>query len=130
MLEECRRIGAALVAFSPLGRGFLTGALRSPGDLVDGDIRRGMPRFQSPNFEENLRLIEPLTAIAASAGCTRAQLALSWVLGRHLHAHVIPGTTREPHLIENCGADAIRLDAATLERLCRAIENLVQRLLA
>jgi aryl-alcohol dehydrogenase-like predicted oxidoreductase len=117
VLEECRRIGAALVAFSPLGRGFLTGAMRSPGDLPEGDIRRGMPRFQSPNFEANLRLLEPLGEIAASAGCTRAQLALCWVLSRHPHAHVLPGTTRESHLVENCGADAIRLDAATLGRL-------------
>ncbi len=76
-----------------------------------------MPRFQSPNFEENRRLLEPLDEIAASAGCTRAQLALAWVLARHPHTLVIPGTTREAHLVENCGADAIRLDAATLARL-------------
>jgi len=76
-----------------------------------------MPRFQSPNFEENLRLVKPLDEIAAAAGCTRAQLALAWVLERHPHALVIPGTTRESHLVENCGADAIRLDAATLARL-------------
>ena len=60
VLEECARIGVALVAFSPLGRGFLTGAMRAPAELVEGDIRRGMPRFQSPNFEENRRLIAPL----------------------------------------------------------------------
>jgi aryl-alcohol dehydrogenase-like predicted oxidoreductase len=117
VLEECRRIGAALVAFSPLGRGFLPGAVRSPGELAEGDIRRGMPRFQSPNFEENLRLLGPLQEIATAAGCTRAQLALGWVLARHPNTLVIPGTTREPHLVENCGADAIRLDAATLARL-------------
>jgi aryl-alcohol dehydrogenase-like predicted oxidoreductase len=117
VLEECRRLGVTLVAFSPLGRGFLTGTLRAPAELVEGDIRRGMPRFQSPNFEENLRLVEPLDGIAASIGCTRAQLALAWVLARHEHAVVIPGTTRDAHLIENCGADAIRLDAATLRHL-------------
>jgi len=117
VLEECRRIGASLVAFSPLGRGFLTGALRDPAELVEGDIRRGMPRFQSPNFEENLRLLAPLDEIAAEARCTRAQLALAWVLARHPHTHVIPGTTRETHLVEDCGADAIRLDVATLARL-------------
>jgi aryl-alcohol dehydrogenase-like predicted oxidoreductase len=117
VLEECRRLGVALVAFSPLGRGFLTGAMRSPAELIEGDIRRGMPRFQSPNFEENLRLLEPLDAIAAMAGCTRAQLALAWLLERHGHVHVIPGTTRDAHLVENCGADAIRLDVATLARL-------------
>ena len=117
VLEECRRIGAALVAFSPLGRAFLTGALRSPAELFDGDLRRGMPRFQSPNFEENRRLLEPLDEITIAARCTRAQLVLAWVLTRHPHTLVIPGTTREAHLVENCGADAIRLDATTLERL-------------
>jgi len=117
VLEECRRIGAALVAFSPLGRGFLTGAMRNPAELVEGDLRRGMPRFQSPNFEENFRLTKPLDEIAAAVGCTRAQLALAWVLERHPHTLVIPGTTRESHLLENCGADAIRLDAATILRL-------------
>jgi aryl-alcohol dehydrogenase-like predicted oxidoreductase len=117
VLEECRRIGASLVAFSPLGRGFLTGELRSPAELFDGDLRRGMPRFQSPNFEENRRLLGPLDEIAIAAGCTRAQLALAWVLARHPHTLVIPGSTRAAHVAENCGADAIRLDAATLVRL-------------
>ncbi len=117
VLEECRRIGAAFVAFSPLGRGILTGALREESAMTEGDLRRGMPRFQSPNFEGNLRLLEPLTQIAAAAGCTRAQLALGWVLARGPHTLVIPGTTQEAHLAENCGADAIRLDAATLTRL-------------
>jgi aryl-alcohol dehydrogenase-like predicted oxidoreductase len=117
VLDECRRLGITLVAFSPLGRGFLTGGMRSPADLVEGDIRRTMPRFQSPNFEQNLGLLEPLDAIAGSVGCTRAQLALAWVLAKHPATVVIPGTTRETHLVENCGADAIRLDAATVQRL-------------
>jgi aryl-alcohol dehydrogenase-like predicted oxidoreductase len=116
VLEECARIGAAFVAFSPLGRGMLTGALRKP-EFAEGDLRRGMPRFQGANFEGNLRLLEPLSDIVVSAGCTRAQLALAWVLSRAAHTLVIPGTTREDHLAENCGADAIRLDAATLVRL-------------
>jgi aryl-alcohol dehydrogenase-like predicted oxidoreductase len=117
VLEECRRLGVTLVAFSPLGRGFLAGRMRSPGDLVEGDIRRGMPRFQSPNFEENLRRLDPAEVIAAEVGCSRAQLALAWVLAKHPNTVVIPGTTREAHLVENCGADAIRLDAATIQRL-------------
>jgi aryl-alcohol dehydrogenase-like predicted oxidoreductase len=117
VLEECRRLGVTLVAFSPLGRGFLAGRMRSPGDLLEGDIRRTMPRFQSPNFEENLRLLDALDAIAAEVGCSRAQLALAWVLAKAPHAVVIPGTTREAHVAENCGADAIRLDAATVGRL-------------
>ncbi len=117
VLEECARIGAMLVAFSPLGRGFLAGGLRSPADLVEGDIRHTMPRFQSPNFEENLRFLAPLARIAARCGCTPGQLALAWVLARRANIVVIPGTTQEAHLVENCGADAIRLDAATVAEL-------------
>jgi aryl-alcohol dehydrogenase-like predicted oxidoreductase len=117
VLEECRKIGAALVAFSPLGRGFLPGTLQSLTELAEGDIRRGMPRFQSPHFEENLRLLQEMDYIAAAAGCTRAQLALAWVLSGSAHTLVIPGTTRETHLTENCGADAIRLNPTTLGQL-------------
>ena len=117
VLEECRKLGVTLVAFSPLGRGFLAGHMRTPAELAESDIRRSMPRFQSPNFEENLRRFDPLDVIAAEVGCSRAQLALSWVLARHPNTVVIPGTTREAHLVENCGADAIRLDAATIQRL-------------
>jgi aryl-alcohol dehydrogenase-like predicted oxidoreductase len=116
-LEECRKLGITFVAFSPLGRGFLAGTLSAPEQLVDGDIRRTMPRFQSPNFEENRRLVAPLDAIAAEAGCSRAQLALAWLLARGPHVVVIPGTTRVPHLAENCGADAIRLSPATIEKM-------------
>jgi aryl-alcohol dehydrogenase-like predicted oxidoreductase len=115
-LAECRRLGVAFVAFSPLGRGFLAGTQRSIDEFVEGDLRRGMPRFQSPNFEENTRLLGPLAAIAAEAGATCAQLALAWVLGRG-GTLVIPGTTKEAHLVENCGADAIRLPAATIAKL-------------
>jgi len=121
VLEECRKLGVTLVAFSPLGRGFLAGHMRTPAELAESDIRRSMPRFQSPNFEENLRRFDPLDVIAAEVGCSRAQLALSWVLARHPNTVVIPGTTREAHLVENCGADAIRLDAATIQRLDAAV---------
>jgi aryl-alcohol dehydrogenase-like predicted oxidoreductase len=91
--------------------------MESPEALVDGDIRRTMPRFQSPNFEENCRRLAPLEGIATEVGCSRAQLALAWVLSRAPHVVVIPGTTQEPHLAENCGADTIRLPAATLAQL-------------
>jgi aryl-alcohol dehydrogenase-like predicted oxidoreductase len=117
VLEECRRLGTTFVAFSPLGRGFLPGLLKSPAELREGDIRRTMPRFQPPHFDENRRLLAPLDPIAAHLGCTRAQLSLAWVLARGDHVIVIPGTTKATHLEENCGADAIRLDAATLAEL-------------
>jgi aryl-alcohol dehydrogenase-like predicted oxidoreductase len=117
VLEECRRLGITLVAFSPLGRGFLAGAMRSPADLHEGDIRRTMPRFQSANFEANTRLLEPLGAIAARVGCSRAQLAIAWVLAQGDHVIAIPGTTKLQHLEENHGAGAIRLDAATRAEL-------------
>jgi aryl-alcohol dehydrogenase-like predicted oxidoreductase len=117
VLEECRRIGATLVAFSPLGRGFLAGRLKRREDMVEGDIRSGMPRFQSPNFEENLLILPPLSEMAAAAGCTEAQLSLAWVLSRAPHVVVIPGTTQLPHLEENCAAGGVRLDPATLSRL-------------
>jgi aryl-alcohol dehydrogenase-like predicted oxidoreductase len=117
VLDECRKLGITFVAFSPLGRGFLAATMPGPAALGDGDIRRTMPRFQSPNFEENSRRLESLREIAAEAGCSAAQLALAWVLARAPHVVVIPGTTRPEHLVENCGADAIRLTATTAERL-------------
>jgi aryl-alcohol dehydrogenase-like predicted oxidoreductase len=117
VLEECRRLGTTLVAFSPLGRGFLPGTMRSPADLHEGDIRRTMPRFQPESFERNTRLLAPIDAIAARVGCTRAQLALAWVLAKGEHVIAIPGTTQLTHLEENQLASQIRLDAATVTEL-------------
>jgi len=117
VLAECRRLGITLVAFSPLGRGFLPGTMQSPDELHAADIRRTMPRFELAHFAHNTRLLAPLGTIAARVGCTRAQLALAWVLAQGDHVIVIPGTTKVAHLEENCGADAIRLDPATLAEL-------------
>jgi aryl-alcohol dehydrogenase-like predicted oxidoreductase len=117
VLEECRRLGVTLVAFSPLGRGFLSGTMQSVAVLYEGDIRRTMPRFQHPHFEANRSLLAPLDALAAHVGCTRAQLALAWILSRGEHVIVIPGTTKATHLEENCAAAGIHLDAATLAQL-------------
>jgi aryl-alcohol dehydrogenase-like predicted oxidoreductase len=117
VLEECRRLGITLVAFSPLGRGFLAGAMQSPDDLHESDIRRTMPRFQPETFARNTRLLAPFDAVAARVGCSRAQLALAWVLAQGDHVIAIPGTTNAGHLEENQGAEAIRLDAATLAAL-------------
>lgn len=115
--EECRRLGITLVAFSPLGRGFLAGTLQGPAALHEGDIRRSMPRFQPAEFAENTRLLAPLAAIAARVGCTSAQLALAWVLAQGDHVIAIPGTTKVAHLEENHGAGDIQLDGATLAEL-------------
>jgi aryl-alcohol dehydrogenase-like predicted oxidoreductase len=117
VLAECRRLGITLVAFSPLGRGFLPGTLSSPAELHESDIRRTMPRFQPSQFEQNAKLLAPLGAISARVGCTRAQLALAWLLAQGDHVVVIPGTTKVGHLEENHGAAAIRLDAATIAEL-------------
>ena len=117
VLEECRRLGVTLVAFSPLGRGFIPGTLRDPAELHDGDIRRTMPRFQPDNFARNTETLAPLNAIATRVGCTRAQLALAWVLAKGEHVIAIPGTTQLAHLEENQASEGIRLDAATVAEL-------------
>ena len=117
VLQACRDIGAALVAFSPTARAFLTGTLRDVSTLDAKDIRRGMPRFQPDNYARNLSLLDGYAAIASAAGCSMAQLALAWVLSRGEHVIALPGTTQVAHLEENFGAAAVALDAAVLQRL-------------
>jgi len=101
VLETCRELGIALVAFSPLGRGALAGLLEDPATLQDSDLRTKMPRFQPGNWPRNRALIERLAELAGEAGVTAAQLALAWVLSRGEHVHVIPGTTNVQHLEDN-----------------------------
>jgi aryl-alcohol dehydrogenase-like predicted oxidoreductase len=115
--EECRRLGAALVAFSPLTRGFLPGGITSLEALTPNDIRRGMPRFTEPHFTANLRLLAPYRALALEAGCTPAQLALAWLLHTAPHVIPIPGTTSIAHLEENARAASVRLTADVIKRL-------------
>ncbi|MDE2119224.1 MAG: aldo/keto reductase [Betaproteobacteria bacterium] len=117
MLEACRELGVALVAFSPLARGFLGARLRDVGALAPNDLRRGMPRFQPEAYARNLELLPPYEALAAELGCTPAQLALAWLLAQGEHVIAIPGTTSEQHLRENQGALGVRLDAEVLRRL-------------
>jgi aryl-alcohol dehydrogenase-like predicted oxidoreductase len=104
VLETTRELGAALVCFSPTGRGFLAGKVRSAQDLAEGDLRRSMPRFQGDNLAANLLLYERFERLAAQAGCTPAQLSLAWVLSRGPHVVPIPGTTSISHLEENFAA--------------------------
>jgi len=113
-LDACRRLGVSLVAYSPLGRGFLTGAIRSPTDFEADDYRRKSPRFQGENFAKNLALVDTVTAIAYDKGVTPAQLALAWVLAQGDDVVPIPGTKRRKYLNENIAALAIELTANDL----------------
>lgn len=115
--EACRDLGIALVAFSPLGRGFLTGAIRTPADLDKDDIRREHPRFQGENFSRNLQLVSELKRLAETRGCTPAQLALAWVLSRGDQVIPIPGTRRIRNLEDNLGALSVTLSASELSSL-------------
>ena len=108
-LEACERLGIGFVPYSPLGRGFLTGALKSPDDFAADDYRRMSPRFQGENFTKNLELVEKVKTLAADKGCSAAQLALAWVLAQGEHIVPIPGTRRLRNLDENLGALEVRL---------------------
>ena len=114
MLAACRKLGVSLVAYSPLGRGFLTGALRSPDDFDADDYRRTSPRFIGDNFARNLQLVEQVKSLAADKGCSPAQLALAWVLAQGDEMLAIPGTRKRSRLDENLGALDVRLDASDL----------------
>ena len=120
VLQACRELGTAFVAFSPVARAFLTGTLRDVSGFAPKDIRRGMPRFEPDNYAANLKLLDAYEAIALEAGCTPAQLALAWLLARGPHVIPIPGTTKhrasagEPGRAGRepvAGADSTRLDA-------------------
>ena len=110
ILPACRELGITLVAYSPLGRGFLTGSFRTPDDLTAGDWRRGHPRFQGDNFEQNLALADRIRELAAAKGCTPAQLALAWLLAQGPDIVPIPGTRKRTRLEENAGSLAVELN--------------------
>ena len=117
VLEACRELGVAFVAFSPTGRGLFTDAPPDIAALDAKDIRRTMPRFDPAHWGRNLALRAPVAEVAAEAGCTLAQLAIAWVLARGEHVIALPGTQRLDHLRENLGAAAVRLTPAQLARL-------------
>jgi aryl-alcohol dehydrogenase-like predicted oxidoreductase len=119
-LQTCRELGIGFVAYSPLGRGFLTGRIRSPEDLEEGDFRRNNPRFQGENFQRNLDLVACVEEIAGETGRTPAQIALAWVLARGDDVVPIPGTKRRRYLEENAGAVDVDLTDEQLERLEQA----------
>jgi aryl-alcohol dehydrogenase-like predicted oxidoreductase len=117
VLATARELGIALVAYAPLGRGMLTGAVRSTSALAEGDLRRRVPRFDAGNFERNLALVDELGAIARETGCTPAQLALAWLLARGEDVIALPGCERVAHAEENAVAADIDLEDAALARV-------------
>lgn len=141
VLPTCRSLGVAFVAYSPLGRGFLTGAIKSPEDFDADDTRRQHPRFQGENFKRNLELVEKVKQLAAQAGATPGQLALAWVLAQGDDIIPIPGTKRRKYLEENAAAADLTLapelvaeltnifpqDAAAGERYAPQMKALLDR---
>jgi aryl-alcohol dehydrogenase-like predicted oxidoreductase len=117
ILDACRELGVGFVPYSPLGRGFLTGQIKRFEDLEPDDYRRSSPRFQGENFQKNLDLVAKIDEIAASKGCTPAQLALAWVLAQGEDLVPIPGTKRRKYLEENLGALDVALSADDLRRI-------------
>jgi aryl-alcohol dehydrogenase-like predicted oxidoreductase len=117
VLPVCRELGTSLVAYSPLGRGFLTGMFQSPDNFPPDDFRRYSPRFQGENFYRNLQLVERVKEIAASKQCTPAQLALAWLLAQGEDIIPIPGTKSQTRLDENAGAVDIELSSEELQQI-------------
>ena len=117
VLAACRRLGIGFVPYSPLGRGFLTGAITRPEDFAEDDYRRSSPRFQGDNFAHNLALVDKVKTFAAEVGCTPGQLALAWVLAQGSDIIPIPGTKRRKYLDQNVGALEVRLTPAQLAEL-------------
>ncbi|MBB5391845.1 MULTISPECIES: aldo/keto reductase [unclassified Herbaspirillum] len=116
-LATCRKLGIGFVAYSPLGRGFLTGAITRFEDLAEDDFRRTNPRFQGENFARNLALVEKVKQLAQGYGCTPSQLALAWVMAQDPHIVPIPGTKRRRYLEENAGAAGVKLSPQDLLQL-------------
>ncbi|ADJ42710.1 aldo/keto reductase [Amycolatopsis mediterranei S699] len=120
ILDTCRELGIGIVPFSPLGRGFLTGAVKSVADLPEDDMRRGLPRFAEGNFERNMAIVEALRELASDKGVTAGQLALAWVQAQGEDVVPIPGTKRRKYLEENVAAASLELTADDLAAIAAA----------
>ncbi|MFT3698901.1 MAG: aldo/keto reductase [Kofleriaceae bacterium] len=118
-LAACRELGIGFVAYSPLGRGFLTGQIKSFDDLAPDDFRRHNPRFQGANFDKNLQLVHEVERLAKAKGCTPSQLALAWVMAQGTDIVPIPGTKRISFLEDNLGAESITLTSEELAQIDR-----------
>ncbi len=120
VLATCQELGIGFLAYSPLGRGFLTGTIKHTTDLAPGDFRHGSPRFQGDNFEKNLAIVATVEGIAKDLGLTASQLAIAWVMAQKDFVVPIPGTKRRKYLEENCAAANVTLEPADLARLAAA----------
>lgn len=123
LLATARELGVAVVAYSPIGRGMLTGTIRSPNDFSEGDFRKNAPRFSEENFPKNLKLVDEISALAKFHKVTASQLTLAWLLTQGDDIIPIPGTTKEERLKENLGALEIKLTSEEEKKIRRACES-------
>lgn len=123
LLQTCRDLGVAVVAYSPIGRGMLGGQIRSPKDFGEGDFRSFAPRFSPENFPKNLELVDKITAIAKKKDCTPSQLTLAWLMAQGDDIIPIPGTTNLQRLEENIGAMKIKLSKEEEQEIRQACEK-------
>ncbi|CAF1095138.1 unnamed protein product [Adineta ricciae] len=123
LLKTCRELGVAIVCYSPLGRGMLTGQIKNPDDFADDDFRRLCPRFSKENFPKNLKLVDDLTEIAKKKGCTPGQLTLAWILAQGDDFIVIPGTSKIKNLDENIAAAQIKLTREEIQEIRHVCEK-------
>ena len=121
IFDVCKELGITFVAYSPLGRGFLTGAIKSRADLEQGDFRLGNPRFTDEAIKENLKFVEVVEQIAQDKKVTKAQVALAWVLSQNDEMTTIPGTKKIPRLEENVGAYSVELTITDLAAIQQAL---------
>ena len=124
ILPTLRELGVGLVPFSPVGRGFLTGQIKRPEDLAEGDMRRNLPRFQGENFKANLQLVEAVQKLALERNATATQIALAWLLRQGADIVPIPGTTRVKHLEENAKAAEITLSPEEVSALAKILSQI------
>lgn len=123
LLKTARELGVAIVAYSPLGRGFITGQYRSPDDFEQGDFRKFAPRFSPENFPNNLKLVDGIVELAEKKGCTAGQLTLAWLLAQGEDIIPIPGTKKVKYLEENLGALEVKLTQEEVQEVRDLVES-------
>lgn len=122
LLKTCRELGVATVAYSPLGRGFVTGQYRSPDDFEEDDFRKYSPRFSAENFPKNLKLVDEIVKLAQKKGCTPGQLTLAWLMAQGDDIIPIPGTKKIKYLEENVGALSVKLTHEEVEEIRKVVD--------